>query len=142
MFITEWKKAENRATCAPVAFVHGGSIEGAKPRRANFYGGWAVAYDKAGLPGNSPSGEHCDTCGRSAYGIAGAGVAVSSEDFGNHTEERMYRDGNRAGWGASTGGGWLADVLIAGQQCLYQVWSNVSEEHLESLIEEMRIVEH
>src|SRR5690349_21836485 len=59
VYLQQWRKADNRATCAllaPVAL----QARDAKPRAANFSGGWAVAYDEPGL--------------RSAFGIAGAGV--------------------------------------------------------------------
>src|SRR5690242_7169480 len=61
VYVEQWTKAENRDTCALVAFrTLGKEGAGASSRAANFSGGWAVAYDLPQV--------------RSAFGIAGAGV--------------------------------------------------------------------
>src|SRR5690606_7578546 len=44
----EWEEATNRESCAPLAFTSLGGAE-ATARQANFAGGWAIAYDQAGL---------------------------------------------------------------------------------------------
>src|SRR5215468_10153854 len=49
--VGEWKRAKNKATCAALAFADIGGVGKATPRKATFAGGWAVAWDKKGLPG-------------------------------------------------------------------------------------------
>ena len=61
----EWRKAENRAHCAPIVLTSSGGAA-VSARRADFYGGWAVAFD---LPGR-----------RSAYGVAGVGLLAADND--------------------------------------------------------------
>lgn len=140
--IAEWRKAENRATCAPLTFAPGPHLREATPRRANFSGGWAVAYDGAGLPGREPSGHFCPTCGRGAFGIAGTGVELDASDASNvGSAGRMeWPGGNRALYDleGGNGPGWLAQVHVADQRCLYQVWSFLGRAHIEELIRAIR----
>lgn len=140
--VSEWRRSENRATCAPMSFATLSAGEGAIPRRANFSGGWAAAWDRNGLPGKDASGNPCTSCGRSAFGIAGTGSSGSTDRY-RWPNAEMYRDGSRASWGLEGGSGpaWLASVEVAGQGCVYNVWSNVSESHLRQLISAMRFVE-
>ena len=125
----EWRRAENRSTCAPMSF---NSIRfltaGARPRAAFFSGGWGVAWD---LPGR-----------RSAFGIAGAGVEAEPGDITRWPNVIRWRGGSAAGYGleGDTGPGYLAYVRVAGQRCLYNVWSSVSRRHLQVLIGQMRRV--
>jgi hypothetical protein len=139
-YVTEWSKAENRDTCAIIAPAS--VIAGAKARRANFYGGWAVAYDKPGSPGTHPSGESCDSCGRGVFGLAGAGTTANEDMTSNSQQIIEWSDGSRAGYGGGGyGGQWLANIQIRNQGCLYQVWSYLGREHLEELISNLRFVE-
>jgi hypothetical protein len=128
VFVKEWNKAENRNTCALVAFAALPGAEHAKPRRANFSGGWAVAYD---LPDQ-----------RSAFGIAGTGSRADEPSYAGWPQRRSWRDGSSAGYGPEGGQGpnQLAFLKIAGQECLYNVWSRISREHLEQLLEQIRFV--
>lgn len=64
LVLAEWRKAENRRVCAPIAFTEVGNVQRAA-QRANFSGGWAVAFD---LPGQ-----------RSAFGLAGVGLLPGDE---------------------------------------------------------------
>jgi hypothetical protein len=129
-YLQEWRKAQNRARCAPLAPADLGEHGGATPRRANFSGGWAVAYDEPGL--------------RSAFGIAGAGVVVD-EDDGEYPwpDGIAWADGSRAGYGleGGTGPGHLAYLRVEGQGCLYNVWSKHGEAHLLELLSQLRFVE-
>jgi hypothetical protein len=140
-FIEEWRLAENRATCAPLAPADLGVISGATARRANFAGGWAVAWDLPGFPGTRADGTPCTDCGRGVAGIAGTGADAADATHQWHYQ-RQWDDGSRAGWGLEGGTGprWLAYLTIPGQECLYNVWSHISREHLESLIEQLRFV--
>lgn len=138
----EWAKAENRKSCAPLAFGTDADV-GATPRRANFSGGWAVAFDLAGR--------------RSAYGLAGAGIgAMTAEAL---TAQWPYTlvpanlpAGSFAGYGIQGAAPYaddnpngidvksLAYVRVAGQDCLYNVWSDLGRAHLEDLLGSLRVL--
>lgn len=150
LVLAEWAKADNRERCAPVAFADDGG-KGGTPRRANFSGGWAVAFD---LPDE-----------RSAYGVAGTGKLP--DDDASHAEQRrkliaqwpLFRDLSGlpqpafAGYGVEGATAYPADdpqgldanslayVRIGGQSCLYNVWSRLGRAHLELLLDNLRIVE-
>lgn len=144
VLVSEWLEAENRASCAPLAFDDlGRRLEGASARRAHFGGGWAVAWDRRGLPGVAPTGEPCDDCGRGVVGIAGTGVDAAGVDWEMWPHYIEWRDGSRAGYGPEGGDGprHLAYLEVAGQDCLYNVWSFLGRDHLEFLLGELRFVE-
>lgn len=150
LILTEWRKAANRKTCAPLAFTTTAEFE-ATPRPARFSGGWAIAFDLPGL--------------RSAYGIAGTGhVPDRHEDAGLQRQRLfeqwpLFRDlpalpfPSFAGYGyegagsydaaaaARSGGKHLAYVRIGGQACDYNVWTRMGREHMESLLANLRLAE-
>ncbi|MGH9459344.1 MAG: hypothetical protein ACRD2J_17040 [Thermoanaerobaculia bacterium] len=128
VLIREWTRAENRESCAPLAFADLGVGAGATPRRANFSGGWAVAWDRPDL--------------RSAFGIAGTGVAPGPDMYRDWENQRTWAGGAWAGWGLEGGTGpkYLAYIVVPGEECLYNVWSHVSVGHVERLIESLRRV--
>ena len=148
VLVSEWNKAENRSNCAAIAPDSLGTEgDGATARRANFSGGWAVAWDKPGLPGTDASGMPCATCGRGAFGVAGTGSTGDTPAevkalTGNLPNIREWPDGSRAGFGPEGGQGpkQLAMLYIEGQGCLYNVWSSVSQGHLEFLLSHLRFV--
>ena len=137
--LKEWRKAENRNFCAPLGLPLDGGYAGS-PRSANFYGGWAVAFDLPGI--------------RSAYGIAGTGGkgAPTDSELKRWPYYRAYDDGSAVGYGLSgrddyssnnsdgKGQESLAYMRIAGQNCSYNVWSNLGRKHLEKLISDLRIL--
>ncbi|MBV9772820.1 MAG: hypothetical protein JO040_02680 [Gemmatimonadetes bacterium] len=127
VFLAQWRKAENRASCTPLAPLSAGS-EKASARAAYFGGGWGVAYDLPGL--------------RSAFGVAGTGVDAAGPSYSDWPYERRWADGSSAGYGpeGGTGPSQLAYLRIPGQGCLYNVWSRLGREHLESLLERLRFV--
>jgi len=129
VYLTEWRKAENRATCALVAITDDGITRGAAPRAATFSGGWGVAYD---LPGQ-----------RSAFGVAGTGASASESSYDEWPFKRTWSDGSSVGYGpeGGTGPNQLAYLRIAGQGCLYNVWSRLGRDHLESMIDAIRFVQ-
>ena len=129
-YVTQWEKADNRATCAMIAPASLGDGEGAKPRAATFSGGWAVAYDQPGL--------------RSAFGVAGAGTTPDSTTYDGWPHKVVWADSSKAGYGPEGGGvgpNQLAFLEIKGQQCLYNVWSRLGIPHLEYLLSQLRFVE-
>lgn len=129
VYHNEWSRAENRNACALIAFANTGIGSGATARAATFSGGWAVAYDQPGL--------------RSAFGIAGAGSKASDQTY-EWPQRIEWSDGSSATYGpeGGTGPNELAYLRIAGQGCLYNVWSRLGRAHLEQLLENIRLVEH
>lgn len=123
-----WRDAENRDRCALLAPADIGAGRGATPRRATFSGGWAVGYD---LPQQ-----------RSAFGVAGTGSNASEPAYEWPSEIR-WDDGSRATYGpeGGTGPNELAYLRVAGQGCLYNVWSRLGRDHLEHLLAQLRRVE-
>lgn len=139
----QWAKAENRSQCAPIG-VTPAIADGGTPRAAYFGGGWGVAFDRPGL--------------RSAFGVAGAGIT----DAGawSHAERtrrlalqwplvKQLQFGKAravAGYGLQGGKPFPADnleganekliayVYVEGQNCLYNVWSDLGRAHLETLL--------
>ena len=129
MYLEQWSRAENRATCAPLAFHAPGEVGPAgAPRPATFGGGWGVAWDAPGL--------------RSAYGVAGTGVEPGPDTYDDWPNRIVWSDGSEAGYGPEGGSGprHLAYLQVAGQRCLYNVWSMVGREHLEALLGRLRYV--
>jgi hypothetical protein len=128
-YVSEWRKAENRSSCRLVAPASLGDGAGAMARGATFSGGWAVAYDKDGV--------------RSAFGVAGTGTRASDSTYRDWPRMRRWSDGSTAGYGPEGGSGpnQLAYLRIAGEGCLYNVWSRLGITHLEYLLEQLRFVE-
>lgn len=122
-----WGRAANKSTCALMAFSQHGQPN-AVPRAATFSGGWAVAYDLPDL--------------RSAFGIAGSGAAPDGDTYDAWPNKRAWADGSSVGYGPEGGSGpnQLAYLRVAGQGCLYNVWSRISVGHLESLLQSIRFV--
>lgn len=149
VILAEWRKAANRRACAPLGFS-GEASGGGQPRRAYFGGGWAAAFDRAGL--------------RSAFGVAGVGLLPGDDDSFQRQRAELARQwpygrelprlgrGAFAGYGiegarplsAADGDGrgqnLLAYVRVPGQQCLYNVWSKLGRAHLEKLLDGLRPV--
>ena len=128
VYSSQWRVAENRATCSLVALTEFGVGAPAVPRAATFSGGWAVAYDLPRV--------------RSAFGVAGSGSRATDSTYGGWPNHMRWSDGSSADYGPEGGSGpnQLAYVRIAGEGCLYNVWSRIGKEHLELLIEGLRRV--
>ncbi len=131
-YLDAWRSAENRESCALLAFTAdapGDPADAATPRAARFGGGWGVAWD---LPET-----------RSAYGVAGTGTEPGPDTYDDWPYHREWRDGSTAGYGPEGGRGpnQLAYLQVAGQRCLYNVWSRLGVDHLERLLEGLRFVE-
>lgn len=128
-YFTAWSRADNRNTCALIAPAATAATQGATPRVATFSGGWGVAYDQAGV--------------RSAFGIAGTGASASEPAYHEWPHRLTWADGSSVGYGPEGGSGpnQLAYLTIAGQQCLYNVWSRLGVDHLEQLLGSLRFVD-
>ena len=128
-YLEVWREAENRSTCAPLAPASLLTDRPATPRPATFAGGWGVAYDLPGL--------------RSAFGVAGTGVSPSPDTYDEWPYRIAWQGGSSAGYGpeGGTGPNQLAYLRVAGQDCLYNVWSRLGREHLEQLLANLRLVQ-
>ena len=145
----EWAKATDKARCAPLALA-GDAGGGGTPRRANFSGGWGVAFDRPGL--------------RSAYGFAGPGILPGDTGSAETQRARLKRQWplmkeiatlpppSFAGYGLSGAEPYppnnpegydrqsVAYLRVGGQACTYNVWSRISRAHLESLLDNLRLL--
>ncbi|MGQ0847595.1 MAG: hypothetical protein ACT4OP_00480 [Actinomycetota bacterium] len=155
VLIEQWEAAENRDGCAALSPV--GGIEGGQPRAATFSGGWAVAWDAPDGPGMAADGTYCENCGRSAVGVAGAGVPADQSAVRAWPDVIEWSDGSMVGYGIEgelsdlpvtnpvTGDAAsptrLAYLVVAGEECLYNVWSRRSEAELLDVIGRLRFVE-
>ena len=128
-YLEVWEEAENQTTCALVVPSSVGEGQEGVPRSAQFAGGWGVAYDLPEL--------------RSAYGVAGTGAAADGFTYPDFPHEIRWSDGSVAEYGleGGTGPNELAYLRIAGQGCLYNVWSRLGTDHLEHLLQALRFVD-
>ena len=128
--LAQWRAADNRADCAPLMF-NSVRLQREVPvaRGAYFGGGWGVAYDTPTI--------------RSAFGIAGAGVVAEDADLRTWKRSIRWSDGSGVAYGlvGHQGPGYLAYLHVAGQKCLYNVWSNLGRVHLRSLLRQLRLVD-
>lgn len=143
--LSAWENADNRDQCAPLATRTLGAAAGARARTSELSGGWLVEFDRPGLPGIDRQGRECDTCGRSVFGIAGTSVApdaLLAED--SETLTPTYSDGSHAEVEVvDADGESVASVTftVAGQSCVYEVWSLLGPDHLAELVAGLRFVE-
>lgn len=126
LYMDAWRAAENRSECALIALTDVRSD--ATPRQATFAGGWGIAYD---LPNQ-----------RSAFGIAGTGTSPTPDTYDEWPHYRQWADGSAVGYGPEGGSGpnQLGYLTIWNENCLYNVWSRLGIEHLESLFPTIRRV--
>jgi hypothetical protein len=125
VLLAEWRKAENRAGCAPLWLDDVGA--GVPIRARYFSGGWGVTV-------RNPR----------RWGVAGAGVIAEASDLEKWKFHRDNATGMRAGYGLEgfdMGPDWLAYVHMPGQSCMYNVWSSVGRAHLEQLLDHLRVVD-
>lgn len=132
VYYQEWSKSPTKNTCPILALPKDANsqIKGHSVRRANFSGGWGVAYD---LPNE-----------RSAYGVANAGVLKAGEQvYNSWPYSVVYQDGSTVGYGHEGGdpsAKWLAYLVIPQNRCFYNVWSAQGQFHLEQMLSELRLV--
>jgi hypothetical protein len=143
----EWAKSNDREDCGPLAFTTDGGVP-ATARRAEFSGGWGVAFDTRQV--------------RSAYGVAGPGVIPGDEAPPAAQAERLGRQWPHfttlarlpapafAGYGIEGAQEFPADnpdgrglnavayVRVGGERCTYNVWSRLGRAHLEALLDSLR----
>jgi hypothetical protein len=142
--MTAWSRAENRDTCAPIATQSLGQAAGARARTSDLEGGWLVEFDRPGLPGVDRQGRECDTCGRSVVGIAGTSLAQDALMGDRAALTPSYSDGSHAEIEVTdVDGESVASVTftVAGQDCVYEVWSLLGADHLAEVVSGLRFVE-
>ena len=146
--IEDWAKAENQMWCSALYPADPAALgaDGVS-RSAYFAGGWAVGWDLPDGPGRDAADGYCPDCGRSAYGIAGAGLTGTEDALAVWPSQIGWDDGSLAGFGLEglqepgSGAPALAYLVIEGQGCLYNVWSFLGEDHLLDLLDSLRFVE-
>lgn len=126
--VDAWLSAENQLWCTAL-YPAGFETGDAEIRQAEFAGGWAVAWDLPEL--------------RSAFGIAGVGLSPA-DDTGIRMVNQVHYEGVVIGY---DGEGFdpsnprrLAEFAIPGQGCMYQVWSELGDDHLVALVDSLRFV--
>lgn len=141
-----WSRAENRTSCAPIAPVEAGPADGARARVSGLIeGGWAVEFDRRGMPGMNARGATCRRCGRGVFGIAGTRMSPDElvGDADRDTPAPTFADGSHLEVEAPAEGESVAaaTLTVQGQGCVYQVWSFLGEEHVRELVEGLRLVD-
>ena len=141
--LDEWTVAENRDSARLVLPADVALSPAAEPRPAIFSGGWAVAWDERTGPGIEPTGAFCENCGRGVAGVAATSIPATKAFAAPFTNVVQWSDGSGVGYtGArSDNRQFLADLFVNGQGRQYQVWSYLSQRHLEYLISQLRFVE-
>lgn len=112
VYSREWAKSETKERCPILALQSNAPahLTGHQVRRANFSGGWGVAYD---LPD-----------WRSAYGVANAGVTEPLGPRSMWPDYHRYADGTELSYGREGGdpeGNWLAYLILGDSQCFYNI---------------------
>lgn len=134
---TALEGAENRSWCAPMVPASAGE----PARAATLAGGWSLEFDQRGAPGVRANGSSCARCGRASFGVAGTSMGTDEAvDFDADAPVAMFNDGSTQDVVAEEGVA-SATLTVGGQGCVYQVWSFLGEDHLSSLLEELRFVE-
>jgi hypothetical protein len=146
--VLDWASAENQSWCSALYPADAGVLgANGESRSADFSGGWAVAWDLPDGPGRDAADGYCADCGRSAYGVAGAGLTGTEDDLTIWPNRIGWDDGSLAGFGLEgpddpgPGAPVLGYMVIEGQGCLYNVWSFLGEDHLLELLDSLRFVE-
>ncbi len=143
--LSAWERAENRGQCAPLAPRELGAGNGARARVSELEGGWAVEFDRRGMPGLGRDGQTCARCGRGVFGIAGTNLTpddLVTEESDTEAPPPSFADGSHLELEATEGEPVAAATLtVRGQGCVYQVWSFLGEEHVRELVSSLRLVE-
>lgn len=139
-----WTSAENKRWCSALVPTDLGAAAGAAtPRAAVFAGGWGIAWDLPSGPGQTADGEDCADCGRSAFGIAGTATVRDAQLVASQQNAMVWSDGSVASVdapAAQSARRRVATVVVAGEGCAYEVWSNLGDAHLRLLITSLRPV--
>ena len=109
------------------------NIKTAQSRAANFSGGFAVAYDLKNYKGKPL---------RSAYGVANAGTTSKRDLYQGWAYRKNYADGSYVTLGREGNNpqGKMLAYLVLNNGCFYNIWSQLSSEHLQKMIAHLRYV--
>ncbi|WP_201588774.1 hypothetical protein [Psychrobacter fozii] len=137
VYVEVWAKSPWKDSCPILALS---SI--AKPhllnysaRSANSSDGWGVAYDVHSLS--------------NAYGVANKGIVKPTDQLYRFENIYIYDNGTELTYGQEkedSGGKWIAYLTLGSKYsptdvyCLYSIWSQKSERHLQDMIYSLRIV--
>jgi hypothetical protein len=145
--IEDWARAENQTWCSVLYPADKAVSTYGVSRSADYSGGWAVAWDLPDGPGRDAVDGYCANCGRSAYGVAGAGSTGTVNNLNIWPDQLVWNDGSRAGYGMEgleapgSGAPLLSYLVVEGQGCLYNVWSFLGEDHLLTVLDSLRFVD-
>ncbi|MGE0788581.1 MAG: hypothetical protein AB7S26_23120 [Sandaracinaceae bacterium] len=144
--LAAWRDAENRSVCAPIAPIATGAADGAEARVSTLIeGGWAVEFDRRGMPGMSERGAECRRCGRGVFGVAGTRMSPDELVMEESADESgpTFADGSQLVVDPPADGESIASatLTVRGQGCVYQVWSHLGEEHVRELVSALRVVD-
>ena len=130
----QWRQSDYKY-CPILAIANHSSIniKTAQPRAANFSGSFAVAYDLAQYKGKPL---------RSAYGVANAGTTFKRDLYQGWAYRKNYADGSYVTLGREGNNpqGKMLAYLVLNNGCFYNIWSQLSSEHLQKMIAHLRYV--
>lgn len=130
----QWRQSDYKY-CPILAIANHSSIniKTAQPRAANFSGSFAVAYDLAQYKGKPL---------RSAYGVANAGTTSKRDLYQGWAYRKNYADGSYVTLGREGNNpqGKMLAYLVLDNGCFYNIWSQLSSEHLQKMIGQLRYV--
>ena len=144
VLLSAWSHAPNREACAPIAPRSLGEGAGARARAGELDGGWSLEFDRRGQRGIGRDGQICERCGRATFGVAGTAMTpeeLADLEHGADAPPASFRDGSHAAVSPEEDGVVAATITIAGQGCVYQVWSFLGQAHVEELVRELRRVD-
>ena len=150
VFVETWQGAENKGTCPVLVFTSLGNVLDSRPRSTESVGGWSVVFDAPGAPGTHEVGYYCANCGGATFGIAGTGFTKTT-----HTKSlnqvTTFADGSTIRRGtnpavgreatAATPPTATAQIELSDASCVYEAYSYLGTEHLDSLVAGLRRVD-
>ena len=130
----QWRQSDYKY-CPILAFANHSSVnvKTAQSRAANFSGGFAVAYDLKNYKGRPL---------RSAYGVANAGTTSKRDLYQGWAYRKNYADGSYVTLGREGNNpqSKMLAYLVLNNGCFYNIWSQLSSEHLQKMIAQLRYV--
>ena len=130
----QWRQSDYKY-CPILAIANHSSVnvKTAQSRAANFSGGFAVAYDLKNYKGRPL---------RSAYGVANAGTTSKRDLYQGWAYRKNYADGSYVTLGREGNNpqGKMLAYLVLDNGCFYNIWSQLSSEHLQKMIGQLRYV--
>lgn len=143
--VEEWGKAANRTGARLVLPADVFLTPSQIVRPASPAGGWGLVWDdiNTGKPGVLPSGEFCPTCGRAVVGVSAMAAPADKAAVLRSPITVQWSDGSAVGYSGSPNASrqFVATLFVAGQDRSYQVYSYMSQLHLENLIAQLRFVD-